>query len=434
MNTARMLGRATASSGAIEEITIGTGLSLSAGTLTATASGGTVTSVAASGGTTGLSFTGSPITSSGTLTLTGTLAVANGGTGGTSQSTARAGLGSTTVGDNLFTLTNPSAIRFLRVNADNTVSALDAPNFRSAIGAGTGSGTVTSVSADGGTTGMSFTGGPVTGSGTLSLAGTLAVTNGGTGATTASAARSGLGATVLGANFFTLTNPSSVTFVRINADNTISTLDAATFRTAIGAGTSSTTGTVTSVSGTGTVNGLSLSGTVTGSGNLTLGGTLSGVSLTTQVSGTLPVGNGGTGIATTPSNGQIPIGNGTNYTAATLTAGNNTAITNASGSVTVGAGALTTAGTTNGALVAADAFKQVKATGGVTMPANVFSADQYVYIRNTTAGNITVTQGGSLTLRFVALTGNRTLAQYGFMTVLYISATEAWVVGGVGVT
>ena len=193
-------------------------------------------------------------------------------------------------------------------------------------------------------------------------------------------------------------------------------------------------GTVTSVSGTGTVNGLTLSGTVTGSGNLTLGGTLSGVSLTTQVSGTLPVGNGGTGITTTPSNGQIPIGNGTNYVAATLTAGNNTAITNASGSVTVGAGALTTAGTTSGALVAADAFKQVKATAGVTMPASVFSADQYVYIRNTSAGSITVTSGGGLTLRFVALTGNRTLAQYGFMTVLYISATEAWVVGGVGVT
>lgn len=42
--------------------------------------GGTVTSVAASGGTTGMSFTGSPIVASGTLTLTGTLAAANGGT------------------------------------------------------------------------------------------------------------------------------------------------------------------------------------------------------------------------------------------------------------------------------------------------------------------------------------------------------------------
>lgn len=57
-------------------------------------------------------------------------------------------------------------------------------------------------------------------------------------------------------------------------------------------------GTVTSVGGTGTVNGITLSGTVTSSGNLTLGGTLSGVDLTTQVTGTLPIGNGGTGQTT----------------------------------------------------------------------------------------------------------------------------------------
>jgi hypothetical protein len=50
-------------------------------------------------------------------------------------------------------------------------------------------------------------------------------------------------------------------------------------------------GSVTSVGGTGTVNGISLSGTVTSSGNLTLGGTLSNVSLATQVTGNLPVTN-----------------------------------------------------------------------------------------------------------------------------------------------
>ena len=47
-----------------------------------------------------------------------------------------------------------------------------------------GAGTVVSVDASGGTTGMSFTGGPITGSGTLVLTGTLGVPNGGTGATT----------------------------------------------------------------------------------------------------------------------------------------------------------------------------------------------------------------------------------------------------------
>ena len=57
------------------------------------------------------------------------------------------------------------------------------------------------------------------------------------------------------------------------------------------------TGTVTSVGGTGTVNGISLSGTVTTSGSLTLGGALANVSLTSQVTGTLPAANGGTGVA-----------------------------------------------------------------------------------------------------------------------------------------
>jgi hypothetical protein len=50
-------------------------------------------------------------------------------------------------------------------------------------------------------------------------------------------------------------------------------------------------GSVTSVGGTGTVNGITLTGTVTTSGNLTLGGTLSNVSLATQVTGNLPVTN-----------------------------------------------------------------------------------------------------------------------------------------------
>ena len=58
-------------------------------TLLASNSGatGTVSSVAVSGGTTGLTTSGGPITTSGTITLGGTLAIANGGTG---QATATA--------------------------------------------------------------------------------------------------------------------------------------------------------------------------------------------------------------------------------------------------------------------------------------------------------------------------------------------------------
>jgi hypothetical protein len=83
-------------------------------------------------------------------------------------------------------------------------------------------------------------------------------------------------------------------------------------------GYTTNTGTVTSVSGTGTVNGITLSGTVTSSGNLTLGGTLSNVSLTTQVTGTLPVGNGGSGATSLTG---VLIGNGTSaFTGVTGTA------------------------------------------------------------------------------------------------------------------
>lgn len=68
-------------------------------------------------------------------------------------------------------------------------------------------------------------------------------------------------------------------------------------------------GTVTSVSGTGTVNGLTLTGTVTSSGSLTLGGTLS-VNLASDVTGTLPVSNGGTGLNNFTT-GAVILGNGT---------------------------------------------------------------------------------------------------------------------------
>lgn len=57
------------------------------------AGSGTVTSVQGNGGTTGLTFTGGPITGAGTLTLGGTLGLANGGTGGVDAATGRAGLG-----------------------------------------------------------------------------------------------------------------------------------------------------------------------------------------------------------------------------------------------------------------------------------------------------------------------------------------------------
>ena len=84
-------------------------------------------------------------------------------------------------------------------------------------------------------------------------------------------------------------------------------------------------GTVTSVSGTGTVNGITLTGTVTSSGSLTLGGTLSNVSLTTQVTGTLPIANGGTNA----TSAGAAVANLFGFTS-TATAGGSTTLTNTS--------------------------------------------------------------------------------------------------------
>jgi hypothetical protein len=95
----------------------------------------------------GVNTAGNQNTSGTAANVTGTVAVANGGTGSTTAAGARTNLGATTVGGNLFTLTNPGAITFPRFNANNTVSSLSAADFRTAIGAGTGNGTVTSVGA-----------------------------------------------------------------------------------------------------------------------------------------------------------------------------------------------------------------------------------------------------------------------------------------------
>ena len=136
---------------------------------------GSVTSVAVSGGTTGLTTSGNPVTTSGTITIAGTLATANGGTGGTATPTA----GTIPYGTG-------TALAYSAAGTSGQVltsGGTGAPTWSTI----TGTGTVTSVNVSGGTTGLTYSGGPITGSGTITMAGTLAVANGGTGATTLTA-------------------------------------------------------------------------------------------------------------------------------------------------------------------------------------------------------------------------------------------------------
>ena len=177
-------------------------------------------------------------------------------------------------------------------------------------------------------------------------------------------------------------------------------------------------GTVTSVGGTGTVNGLTLSGTVTGSGNLTLGGTLSNISLATQVTGTLAVTNGGTGVTTSTGTGSIVLsdsptlvtpvlgtpasGNLANCTFPTLNQNTSGSAATLSATLAVnkgGTGVTTSTGTGN--VVLSNAPVLVNPTLGTPVSGDLSNCTFPVLNQNTTgtagsiSGILTVIHGGT---------------------------------------
>ena len=83
-------------------------------------------------------------------------------------------------------------------------------------------------------------------------------------------------------------------------------------------------------------------------------------------------------------------------------------------------------------LVAADAGKTVYvSSGGVTIPASVFSSGQAVTIINDSGSDQTLTQGSGLTLYNTgdAATGNRTLAGRGMATIYFPATATAYISG-----
>ena len=135
----------------------------------------------------------------------------------------------------------------------------------------------------------------------------------------------------------TATTATNATNIAIT-DNTTSV---STYYPVISSATTGNTGATVSstklsfVPNTGVLTATSFSGAGTGltgtASSLTIGGTAA------NVTGTVAVANGGTGLTTTPANGALDIGNGTGFTRTTLTAGTGVTITNASGSITIAA-------------------------------------------------------------------------------------------------
>jgi hypothetical protein len=228
------------------------------------------------------------------------------------------------------------------------------------------------------------------------------------------------------------------------------------------------TGTVTSVSGTGTVQGLSLSGTVTSSGNLTLGGSLSAVNLTSQVTGTLPVANGGTGITSfgtgvatflgTPSSANLAAAlTDETGTGDLVFATSPTLVTPALGTPTSGQLSNCTVDGTDGVgfrntpvnsqtadytAVLADAGKTIlhaiadDNARTFTIPANssvaypVGTVLTFVNLINTVTIAITT---DTMYLGNDGATGSRTLAAYGVASAIKVASTT-WIISGNGLT
>ena len=207
--------------------------------------------------------------------------------------------GSTTVGQALMTLANPSAVRYARINANNSVTLLDATGFRAAIAACVeddarlttnlgftrNSEEVFVTSSTGGSATILKATGLLAGvisadsQNKLNNIAAFATANSPDATLLDRANHTGTqspatitGSTTVGQALMTLANPGAIRFPRVNADNSVTLRDAASFLSDIGGGAGTPAGSsgqlqFNNAGGFGAVANSSVSG-----GAITLGG------------------------------------------------------------------------------------------------------------------------------------------------------------------